>query len=215
VSGRAWPSSHEGPPLHPGRLRNHSALASFFFRISDQIGESHCADRGGLCDSSVVPEDAQRVHRIISLHIRNCAIADVLCEAADPELNVYLITTHFLNGHPNIGQNRPTDLAGGAAKAVIKKPSLFDSQSGITGRNVAAIDPDDVVALALSSDGAMKFVLSRIVPLIMEKNLQAYEVIQRIAAAGRRGEPACLLAELLKQKQGISCLMTDSVGVGI
>jgi hypothetical protein len=47
----------------------------------------------------------------------------------------------------------------------------------------------------------MRFVLSQLVPLIIGGNLRAYEVIQRIAAAGRAGEPAWLVADLLKQNQ--------------
>jgi hypothetical protein len=160
-----------------------------------------------------VPDGTQRARHIISNHIRDCSVNDLLCEASPPEFNVYLIAANFLNGRPNSSHNRPTDLSRGAAKAIIKNPSLFGSLVEVIGHNFTAIDPDDAIALALSSADGMKFVLSQLAPLILAGNLQAYEMIQRIAAAGRRGEPACLVADLLKQNHGISCLMRDSSGI--
>jgi hypothetical protein len=156
-----------------------------------------------------VPEGADRARRIISDHIRNSSVHDLLCEAAEPEFSVYVIATNFLNGRANPPTIAGEDLARGAAKAIVKKPSLFPSVSKLIARNFAHIDTNDLVLMALSSAECMKFVLSQLVPLIVDGNLRAYEVIQRIAAAGRSGEPACLVADFLKQHRGITCLMAE------
>jgi hypothetical protein len=106
---------------------------------------------------------------------------------------------------------KPSDLASGAVKDVVQRPSLFAIVHDIMSLHFIDISTADLVSLALCSSNCTKFVLSQLVPLIIDGNIRAYEVIQRISAAGKRGEPAPVVVDLFQQQQGITCLMIGSI----
>jgi hypothetical protein len=156
-----------------------------------------------------VPDGRMRARRVISKHIRSCSTRDLVCESADPSFVAYVVASNLIHGADSRPDIAELDRARGAMKAVARAPAVLETACDLIAAHFEEIDTADVVAAALASDAAMKFVLSRAAALVMGGSLKGCEIMQRIAGSGK-GEPARIVADLLQQRQRIDCLLSKT-----
>jgi len=100
----------------------------------------------------------------------------------------------------------PEDIASGAMISLKSSTAVLERFSLVMKENILGIDAFHIVEAALSSKNGMKFVLSALMPHLIEENPKAIEVIQNISAHPK-GNPAKLLIDELKKRNGIKIIV--------
>lgn len=156
-----------------------------------------------------VPNGRVRAKRAISDFIHQCAQMDALYQIQPTEFTPCILASQFSQGVNN-GETDHALVTQAAVKTAIRDPSFIEKCEKFVRKYFIQVDVDDLVQLALSSENGMKCVLSSAVPLITSEggSIKAKEVLQRLASrGGKQGEPARLVADLVKRRTKIDCLV--------
>ena len=118
----------------------------------------------------------------------------------------YILSTMILEGKQISQEIKPEVVANAAMKAIIYKPEIIPAFQELIEDFFGECDSDDIVKAALASDDGMKFILSTLVPRIMQNDPLAISILQRIAA-DPRGKPAYIVGSDISLKCGIKCFV--------
>ena len=156
-----------------------------------------------------VPNGRARAKRAISDFIHQCAQVDALYQIRPADFTSCFLASKFSQGI-NDSDTDHVSVTRAAVKTAIRDSSFIEKCEKLVKKYFAQIDVEDLVALALGSESGMKCVLSGAVPLITsDDSIKAREVMQRLAAhGGKQGEPARLVADLMKRRTNIDCLIS-------
>lgn len=154
-----------------------------------------------------VPNGRARAKRAISDFIHQCSQVDALYQIQPIDFTSCVLASQFAQGINN-GETDHVAVTRAAVKTAIQDPTFTEKCEKLVKKYFTHVDVDDLVALALGSENGMKCVLSSVVPLIAsDESIKAKEVLQRLAArGGKQGEPARLVADLVKRRTNIDCL---------
>lgn len=143
--------------------------------------------------------------RIISDFLRNGAIDELMIEKIDDSFLPYISATVMKYGNiPKDEMMFPDSIM----KAIPSNPDLFGQYESQIEQHFHECNVDDIVKAALSSDRVMKFVLSHSVQLVLDNNTKGHCIIQKLSAS-TNSEPAISVANYLKEKKGINCLLVS------
>lgn len=154
----------------------------------------------------IIPSGQEKAKTIISNHIRSKAITNIMANSASPEFLPYVISSQIINNE-QISESIPEEkMALSALIAIQNEPMLLDKYRSLIEKYIMELPVEEILNAAIKSDEGMKFVLSSIVPHIIDQNPRAFEIIQKLSVSSCP-IPAQIVAEELKNKKGIKCLL--------
>lgn len=154
----------------------------------------------------IVPNGKEKAKAIISSHIRSKATTNIIANSASIEFLPYVIASQIINNE-QISDSIPEDkIAFSALIAIQKQSLLIDNYRNLIEKYIMILPVEEIINTATASDEGMKLILSSIVPHIINQNPRAYEIIQKLSVSSCP-IPAQIVAQELKNKRGINCLL--------
>lgn len=153
-----------------------------------------------------IPNGKEKAKAIISSHIRTKATINIVATPASPEFLPYLIASQIINNEQIPDSVPENKMAHSALLAIQTQPLLLDQYRNLIEKYIMEMPVEEIINAAISSDEGMKFILSSIVPHIIDQNPRAYEIIQKLSVS-LCPIPAQIVAKELKIKKGINCLL--------
>ena len=134
------------------------------------------------------------------------AVENIIVKEINNDFHPFLLSTMILEGKQIPQETKPERVAKAAMKAIILKPEIIPAFQELIEDFFGECDPDDIVKAALASDEGMTFILSTLVPHILQEDPTAISILQKIAA-DPKGKPALLVGSDIRVKCGINCFV--------
>ena len=155
-----------------------------------------------------VPNGEMIAKSIVSECIRESAINQILISHITPEFHQYIIASRLQSGAGVAHSIPEVQAAISAIKALVDSPQLFPSCQSLITQYFDAFEDNDIVSAALSSNEAMKSILSLLLPRILQNNIRSIQILQKIAA-DPKGNPARMLAHELKVRYNMPIILSQ------
>ena len=158
------------------------------------------------CFVERVPNGRERARTVIAEFIQRRSVMDMVSQRTPVSFMPSLVASGLVHDASlGEGQLDQTVLAQGALKAIVKRPDLVEKTKKLIQAHFDELPTTDLVTAALSSEPAMKCILSILVPLIVDSgSLKARETLQLIAASGHAGKPGRLVMDALTTRCGLT-----------
>lgn len=153
-----------------------------------------------------IPNGREKAKTIISNHIRSKATTNVIYASTSHDFSPYIVASQILNNEQVPNSILENQIAHSALIATQEQPKLLNQYGNLISKYILEMPIDEIVKTAVASNEGMKFILSTIVPHIINKNTKAYEIIQKLSVSSCP-LPAQIVARELKTKKGIECFL--------
>lgn len=152
------------------------------------------------------PSAENEIKSAMSSFFQEKSCNEILIDSIDPKFQPFILSSTIQRNKSVDKDEDKVAVAQGAIKAAAFNSDCIDEYGTLIQENLLKLDIDDIVRAAISSSKVMKFILSTIVPMIINKESFAFTVMQ-VLCADPTASPARLVAEDLKNKYKINCLL--------